>query len=91
MKLEQQSRVRDEVVSTILDLIVDLKELDTTCVLPESLLGRDLEMSDSEIAEFANRLSHRFMPEGKFDHSNWGEISLRQVVSLVRGAYVKAS
>jgi hypothetical protein len=82
-----QSLRGDEVIATVLDEVLNLKGWDPTSIYPDQCLGKDLEMSVAEIALFAQRLSERFLAGGSFDCKDWSDISLRQVVVLIRSAF----
>lgn len=81
----------DEVISTLLDEIVSLKGWDPSSIFPDNRLGSDLELSDAEITLLAKRLSDRFLLSGQFDCSEWREMSLQEIVSLIRSCYVQAA
>lgn len=86
-----QSSRGDEVIATVLDEVMNLKGWDPTSIYPEQCLGKDVEMSVAEIAVFAQRLSEKFLAGGSFDCKEWSDISLRQVVVLIRAAFSKAA
>lgn len=80
----QSARQGDPVINALLDELVAITGIDPSWMMPEHLLGKDLEMSETAISELAARLATRFAPGGRFDSSRWSNSSLRQIVDFVR-------
>ena len=81
----------DEVISGVLDIIIDLTDWDPEAIWPDYALEADLKMSESELAQFFVQLQQRFLPNQRLDVSVWRKMTLREIVDSVRRHIVAAA
>jgi hypothetical protein len=75
----------DRIISTVLDVILEITGYDPSSLFPEYKLVADLNMSQSQIDKMVSQLAEFFAVDEDifvFDHHD--DMSLRKVVDLIR-------
>ena len=87
---ERKDAKGDPVVLAVLDAVFQVKGWDYESVFPESVLGKDLEFNQDEIAQFAEVLRRNLSTRISLNFSKWNSFSLRQIVAQIHEATLKA-
>lgn len=80
-----EARKTDNVISAVVDIIVELTDWDPESIFPEYTLRGNLQMSDEVVELFFSRLANRLLSNKQINVTNLGKMNLREIVGFVHG------